>query len=148
MSSSLAKCYLFRSVSKNKKARFNFLPLSEMRHSYLRCPTLNRCTMLAYYCWPFSKWRSLYSHMPFFEYPTSNNWVSYSECPTRYKCSLLGIDTIRNPALYKSPNLVGAASMESLLVRAPTRVRFLYEVRLRIVSIQSRTHLYRVGHSE
>ena len=90
MSSSLDKCYLFRSVSKNKKTCFNFLPLSEMRHSYLRCPTSNRCTIPAYYRWSYS------------EYPTSKSRLSYSECPTLYKCSLLSIDTIRSPVSYKT----------------------------------------------
>ena len=31
---------------------------------------------------------------------------------------------------------------------SPTGIGFLYEARLRIVSIRSKTHLYEVGHSE
>ena len=96
VSSSLDKCYPLYSVSKNKKTCFNFLPLSEMRHSYLRCPTSNRCTIPVYYRWFYS------------EYPTSKSGLSYSECPTLYKCALLRIDTIRSPVSYKNPTPVGA----------------------------------------
>ena len=84
MSSSLANCYRFHSESKNKKTCFNFLRPSEMRHSYLRYPNLNRDTMPVCYCWSYSKWRTLYSRISYSEYPTLNSWVFYSECPTPY----------------------------------------------------------------
>ena len=115
MSSSLDKCYLFHSVSKNKKTYFNFLLLSEMRHSYLRCPTSSRCTMPVYYLWPTpNALLYIYSHMSYSEHATSNSRVSYSEChtpynpvfcskcPTPYKCALLRIDTVGSPASYKN----------------------------------------------
>ena len=82
MSSSFDKCYLFRSVSKNKKTCFHFLPLFEMRHSYLWCPTSNRCTMPENYRWPYSGCPTLYSHMSYSKYPTSNSQFFYSEYPT------------------------------------------------------------------
>ena len=84
MSSSLANCYPFRSESKNKKTYLNFLRPSEMRHSYLRYTNLTRDTMHVCHCWPYSKWRTLYSRISYSEYPTLNSWVFYSECPTPY----------------------------------------------------------------
>ena len=84
MNSSLDKCYLFRFVSKNKKTCFNFLPLSEIRHSYLRCPTSNRCTMPVNYRWSYSGCPTLYSRMSYSKYLTTNSRVFYSEYPTPY----------------------------------------------------------------
>ena len=116
-SSSLDNYHLFRCVSKNTKTCFNFSPLSEMRHSYMRYPISNRCTMPVYYRCLYSECPALYSRMttpnillrkagcrP--EYPASYNLASYSECPTPYKCALLRIDTIRSLALYKKPTPV------------------------------------------
>ena len=73
-----------------------------MRQRYLRCPTSNRCTMPVYYCWPYSKYPTLYIRMVFSEYPISNSRLTYSKCPAPYKCALLRIDTIRGQAPYKT----------------------------------------------
>ena len=112
MSSSLANCYPFRSESKNKKTYLNFLRPSEMRHSYLRYPNLNRDTMHVCYCWPYSKWRTLYSRISYSEYPTLNSWVfyserptpynraSYSEFPTPYKCLLIPLHRFSDEVSY------------------------------------------------
>ena len=72
-----------------------------MRHSYLGCPTPNSSTIPVYYLLALLG-------MLYFECPTSYNWVSYYEYPTRYKCALLRADTVRSLAPYKIPTPVGA----------------------------------------
>ena len=90
---------------------FNFSPLSEMRHSYLRCPTLNSGTVPVYYLLAVFRIAVCSTLNPLLRIdgcPTSYSRVSYSECSTPYKCALLRINTVRNRALYKNPTPVSA----------------------------------------
>ena len=106
MSSSLDKCYMFRSVSKNKRTCFNFLLLSEKRHSHVGCPTSNKCTMLVYLNCSgdgvYSEYPILNNQVSYSECPTLYNRASYSECPILCKYALLRIDTIQGPTSYKN----------------------------------------------
>ena len=95
---------------------FSFSPLSEVRLSYLKCPTSN--SVIHYTC-ILSVIPTLNALLRIGSYSTPNallcigvsysryststyNRVSYSNCPAPYKCVLIRIDTIRSPASYKT----------------------------------------------
>ena len=77
---------------------FSFSPLSEMRHSYLRCPTSNRpvCYSLVLLQMP-----TLYSGVSYFKFPTlypvGNYMFKVNSRKTRKRCAICSKLTIKTP---------------------------------------------------